>query len=142
MKQLLTRWGSIAFVIALTVPIASSRAQSPLDSKSPEWWHAFGKQLVASLDSPIAKIQEQALSQIIFYAAHYPGKMDLDPATPKILEVFKNDNKVARRTLALMALHAIGDEQGMRRLNTLVRYETSPRVETLTRAVLADYYGG
>jgi len=131
----------LALVITLAFPLFAS-AQSPLESKSPAWWDAFGKQMIVSLDSPIPRIQEQALSNIIFYAAHYPGKMTLDPAIPKILDVYQKDDKEARRTLALMALHAIGDEAGMRRLNTLVRYETSPRIEHLTRTVLADYFGG
>ena len=141
MKHPITRLGVLAFALALAMPLQSS-AQNTLDTKSPEWWNAFGKQLVASLDSPIAKIQEQALSNIIFYAAHYPGKMDFAPATSKILAVYQKDKKEARRTMALMALNAIGDDAGMRRLNTLVRYEPSERVEQLTRMVLSEYYGG
>ncbi len=141
MKHIVNRLGLLAFAIALALPLQAS-AQNPLDNKSAAWWDAFGKQTVASLDSPIPRIQEQALSNIIFYAAHYPGKMMLDPAIPKILDVYQKDDNEARRTLALMALHAIGDEAGMRRLSTLVRYEASPRVEQLTKTVLAEYFGG
>ncbi|MEZ4702090.1 MAG: hypothetical protein R2834_17280 [Rhodothermales bacterium] len=141
MKHSITRLGVLAFVLALAIPLQSS-AQNTLDTKSPAWWTAYGNQLVASLDSPVPKIQEQALSNIIFYAAHYPGKMNLDPATSKILEIYQTDKKEARRTMALMALDALSNEAGMRRLNTLVRYEPSERVEQLTRVVLAKYYGG
>jgi HEAT repeat protein len=141
MKHAANRLGFLAIAIALAFPLQAS-AQSPLESKSPAWWDAFGKQMIVSLDSPIPRIQEQAMSNIIFYAAHYPGKMTLDPAIPKILKVYQKDENEARRTMALMALHAIGDEAGMRRLNTLVRYEASPRVEHLTRTVLADFFGG
>ena len=141
MKHLFNRPVYLALAFALAIPLQAS-AQNPLESKSAAWWDAFGKQTVASLDSPIPRIQEQALSNIIFYAAHYPGKMTLDPAIPKILDVYQKDDNEARRTMALMALHAIGDEAGMRRLGTLVRYEASPRVEQLTRTVLAGYFGG
>ncbi len=133
--------GMLSLALALAMPLQSN-AQSHFDNKSPEWWHGFSKQLVVLLDSPIPKVQEQALSHIIFFANQYPDKMDLDPATGRILDLYRSDEMEARRTLALMALHAIGNEAAMRKLNTLVRYETSPRIENLTRAVLSEYYGG
>lgn len=141
MKHPFYRISFFTMAMLLAIP-STSHAQKALDTKPASWWAAYGDQLVASLDSSVPKIQEQALSAIIFYAGQHPGKMDLSAATPKILAIYQKDKKEARRTMALMALNALGDEAGMRRLNTLVRYEPSQRVENLTRAVLSAYYGG
>ena len=141
MKHKTSILGLVALMVALAMP-ANAQTQRQLDNKNDLWWNALELQLANNLDSPVAKIQEAALQHIVFFANNYSDKVDFTDLTPEIMAMYENDELEAKRTLALVALSAIGNEQTMIRLFDLVKNEQSKRIHDLTLAVLAEYYGG
>ena len=136
------RWAAcvalFAFVFALA-PVANAQ-QAVFADKDQVWWDSLENQLTTSLDSSIEQIQEQALQHIIFFATNYRDNVDLTNAAVKVLDLYETGTDDTHRTLALMALHAIGNEYTMNRLSETVQWESSKRIQQLTLAVLADYY--
>lgn len=128
----------LAAVTTLATPDA--RARQAFEHKDALWWSNLGQQVSASLYLPVPQIQDQSLQHIIFFATNYPLRVDFSGAVGKMLEIYETDPDEDRRTLALAALHAVGNDYAMKRLHELVRWESSERVHRLTLAVLADYY--
>ena len=115
-------------------------ASMDLSNRSKAWWKARVKADDRALDSPDARVKEQALQNIIFFATHYGDAADYGRATTELYNIYRFDKNEAHRIMALAALHAIGRENTMRILSQHVRWERSPRVRRLTKAALVDYY--
>ena len=140
MKHKTYKMGLVALLVAMALPL-NAQAQRQLDNKNNLWWNALEQQLANNLNSPIPKIQEAALQHIVFFANNYSDKVDFTDLTPEIMTMYETETLEAKRTLALVALSAIGNEQTMLRLFDLVKNERSKRIHDLTLAVLAEYYG-
>ena len=129
-------------VVMLLGPL-SAQAQTPLfDEKPALWWRNLEVQLISTVDSEIEQIQVGSMQHIIFFATYYGDHVAFDDAVPDLLDLYASDRSDALRTLALVALHAIDSEYGMRELRTLVKSERSERVQRLARTVLAEHYNG
>ncbi|RMF54486.1 MAG: hypothetical protein D6746_14265 [Bacteroidetes bacterium] len=130
------------FVLALftLVLLPSASAQRSFDRMDDRWWDNLEAQLTASLDAPVQAIRDQALQHIIFFSTYYPEKVDFGPASGQILGIYEHSQHEGRRTMALAALSAIGEDQSMELLRGLVRGAPDTRLRQLTRAALAHYY--
>ncbi len=131
---------ALVLAVALFIPLQSYAQKQPLENRSAVWWWQLEQQLTASLDQPIAQIKDETLQHIIFFATNYEDKIDLSVVTPKLLDLYENEDNQARRTMAVVALHAIGDEMSMERLAELVENEPEGSIRNITLAVLAEYY--
>lgn len=140
MNRIKTYATAFVFAIALLVSNQSIAQVSTLDQRSPAWWDALEQQLGQSLDQSIDQIQDETLQHVIFFASNYSENVDLKGVTPKLLDMYANDANEARRTMAIVALHAIGDEFSMRRLAELAENEPAGSLRNITLAVLADYF--
>ncbi len=129
------------FVTFTLIPTPSAYAQNALDDKSEAWWDNLEAQITQSLDSPVEQIRDESLQNLIFFSTNYGDRVDFTYAVDKIFDIYENAPLEARRTLALVALHAVGNEYAMQRLTRSVDFESSERIRTLARAVLADFYG-
>ena len=121
-------------------PLVNQYVADSYEHRSDAWWNALGRQLTLTLDGPYDQIEEAALQNVIFFAVHHREKVKLNDAAAKLLEVYRKHEQVAFRMMALAALHAIGDEDAMQKLNQIVRSETSDRVRRVTVAALHDHY--
>jgi len=140
MQQSTTILWALAVAVALSVPLQAQAQRHPLQNRDTVWWVQLEQQLAHSLNQPIEQIQDETLQHIIFFATNYQDKVDLREVTPRLLELYEQRDNEARRTMALVALHAIGEELSMRRLAKLVEDEPAGSVRNITLAVLADYY--
>lgn len=140
MKSNKTLLSALALAVALSIPLQSYAQKHPLESRSAAWWGLLEQQLNTSINLPVEQIQDETLQHIIFFASNYKDKVDLRELTPRLLEIYENDDNAARRTMALMALHAIGNESSMKRLAELVEEEPEGSIRNITLAVLAEYY--
>lgn len=124
---------------ALTLP-AQSSAQSPdFDAKSSAWWNQMEQQLAKSLTRPVDQVRDETMQHIVFFATNYGDKMDFARLTPELLNIYENDRNEASRTMAVMALRAIGNRPSMNRLARLVEDEPPGSLRSITMAVLADF---
>ena len=142
MKHIKTIMGAFVLTLALSLPFQANAQISSYEQRSPAWWNALEMQLATSLDQSIDQIQDETLQHIIFFATNYSDRVDLDEVTPKLLDLYANDDNEARRTMAIVALHAIGDEFSMKRLAELAASEPAGSIRNITMAVLADYFKG
>ncbi len=127
-------------VLAALSAFSDARAQQAFEGRDALWWSNLGQQVSASLNLPVAQIQDQSLQHIIFFATNYPLRVDFSDAVSNILDIYENDANEGRRTLALAALHALGNDYAMKRLSEVVQWESSTRIHHLTMVVLAEYY--
>ena len=133
-----------AFVLAFTLalPFQANAQNTSFQDRSPAWWNALEQQLSQSLDLSVDQIQDETLQHIIFFATNHSEKVDLTDLTPRLLDLYENDENEARRTMAIVALHAIGNDLSMRRLAELAENEPAGSIRNITMAVLADYFSG
>jgi hypothetical protein len=94
------------------------------------------------MSSPSAKAQ--TLQNLIMLADRYGSALDLSGAVPMVLHVYAWDRDERLRTMAVAALHAIGDGEGMERMlerfaELHFRRGLSPRLQHITHATLAEY---
>jgi hypothetical protein len=142
MNHIRTTVGAFAILAALAVPLQAAAQHHPLDNRPAAWWLQLEQQLKHSLDLSIDQIQDETLQHIIYFSTHYSDKIDLSQITPKLLDIYELETNEARRTMALMALFAIGNEPSMRRLAELVEEEPAGSIRNFTLAVLAQFNNG
>ena len=140
MKHTTTFLWAFAIAVALSVPLQAQSLNHPLQNRSSAWWTQLELQLENSLTQPVEQIQDETLQHIIFFATNYKDKVNLDNLTPRLLALYEQKANEARRTMALVALHAIGEKMSMKRLAELVEDEPAGSIRNITMAVLADYY--
>lgn len=123
---------------------ASGAVRMPLNS-SAVWRENFGRQSAISLRMSGTAAKGNALQNLIIFAAHHGDGIDLSDAVPALLAIYEWDSNDRFQTMALAALHAIGDEEGMERVLELFadpyfrHQRISPRLRHITHAALADY---
>ena len=142
MNQVKTYVTAFVFAIALLLTNQSIAQEANLDQRTPAWWDALEQQLATSLDQSIDQIQDETLQHVIYFASNHSDQVDLTELTPKLLDMYANDTNQARRTMAIVALHAIGNDFSMRRLAELAENEPAGSIRNITMAVLADYFSG
>ena len=125
--------------IALTLPLQSYAQESTFGTKSPLWWNNLEQQLAVSLNQSVDQVRDETLQHIVFFANNYSDKIKLNHLTPQLLAMYKNERNEARRTMAVVALHAIGNRTSMNRLSRLVQNEPPGSLRNITMAVLSDY---
>ncbi len=125
--------------LALSIPIQANAQSTPFLNKDAAWWGQLEKQLAKSLDQTVDQVQDETLQHIVFFATNYSDKIELSHLTPKLLEMYRNGNNEARRTMAVVALHAIGNRTSMNRLARLAENEPPGSLRNITLAAIADY---
>lgn len=137
-----------ALLIGFALLAFTAQAQEPTMPTAtvenvPVWVQHFGDQLGQDLDSPVETIRHQALQHTAYFASFYGAQLDLTATLPRLLEIYQRDENEACRLLAVAAIHAIGDEAAMREVRKMtgVLKDPSMRVQLVTLAALADYYG-
>ena len=122
------------------VPLVNEYVANTYAQRSSDWWSLLDRQLLATLDVPAATVDQTALQNVIYFATHHADKLALERAVPHLLDVYRTHPDERFRMMALSALYALGDEDGMTRLYRLLGREASERVRRMTVAVLNDYY--
>lgn len=131
-------WGAQAQ--SMEMPTASD--ETPPLIMSPTWTAHFGEQMAVLLKSDIPVIREQGLATIIVVANHPGTTVDLQPAIAGLTRIYERDRRDEHRMMALVALHAIRDDESMKYLaEQAKRWERSERVRRLLNAILVDYFG-
>jgi len=106
--------------------------------------------LVRELSSPSASVRADALHTVVTLAFDTPGGLDLRPAVPQLLSVFRSEPDWRLRIMALRALEAAGgghsaDETVMEALRAEAGPESqrapAPAVRRLLFATLVGHYG-
>ena len=129
-------------ILGLLLPLNAQAQKTAFEQQSPAWWDNLEQQLTHSLNSSIPEIQDETLQHIIYFASNHKALANFNDATPKLLDIYENDSNPARRTMALIALNAIGNEATMIRLAELVENEPAGKIRSITLAVLVGYYKG
>ena len=156
MNDLTSKLASALLLIALLVASLPSQAEAdppddpastpavtaPVDlsAKSPAWLKVLNKQMLLSLDSPVASVREQTMQNIITFAAAHGDQVDLSGMADKLYEIYRWDESEAHRIMALAALYAVNDLNSMERLAQDVEGERSERVRRHAERILAAYY--
>lgn len=145
------------FLLVAFLLVAPAAAQSPVPDVAPyvnqyiatsgeaeygnAWWDALASELVLAVAAPEGgEVSETALQNVIFFAQMHGKRLELKPAVPYLLELYRSADKEGTRIMALAALHAIGNRAAMDDLRQGVAFESSPRVKKLTVAALSEYY--
>ncbi len=101
-------------------------------------------QLVSALRSPSATVRTGALQAVADLAYASPEGVDLRPAIPALLDVFRTDPDDRHRVMALRSLEASGDDGAMAELRSegwRAAKRAQPAVQRLLFFVLVDHYG-
>jgi hypothetical protein len=126
--------GENAASIAVRLPVSSTA-----------WRDNIGNQSAATLQMPNTSAKAQTLQNLIMLADRYDSALDFSSAVPMVLRVYEWDRDERLRTMAVAALHAIGDGDGMERMlerfaEPRFRRSLSPRLQYITHATLAAYF--
>ena len=108
--------------------------------RNQSWWNALESQLILMMDKPLDQIDEKSIQNIIFFATHHSDKIDLHESVPKLIEVYRLHEVEGMRLMSAVALHAIGDRNGMRKLNLYARQQPDGPVKRMAMRALADYH--
>jgi len=133
--------GTVLLLLS-TVPVQAQEQSSTAAEEVPTWVKSFGKQLRAQLESEDPAIKKQALHHITYFASFYKENIDFSDAVPTLVDLYQNDDDANVRLFAVVALHTIGDERGMRQVrNTVHLQRWPPRLQLVSLSALVDYYG-
>lgn len=97
-------------------------------------------ELAQMLTSTVDAQRIRALQRVTELAYHTPD-VDLTPAVPALVDIYNNDPDKRYRLAAVSALHAIGDEQGMRQVRERVLREPSLSVQYAAVGALLHHLG-
>lgn len=125
---------SAPFVLPSGAPAFSGNVEAPA-SISPE--------LVAALEAPSAAVRSEALHAVA-NLAYSPQGVDLSPAVPALLDIFRTDPAERHRIMALRSLETTADEgvmTALRREGWREAQRDHPAVRRLLLFVLVDHYG-
>ena len=139
MKNTKTYLLALSLTLTFALPLQSFAQEKYYDQKSEAWWNQLEKQLSVSLETPIDQVRDETLQHIVFFASNYTDKIDLGHLTPTLLGMYENERNEARRTMAVVALRAIGQKSSMNRLARLAQEQPPGSLRNITMAVLADY---
>lgn len=138
---LLFSWPTQAQVpVAADTPLVNQFIDDHYAQRSPAWWNALGRQLTLLLDKPVEQVDVAALQNVIYFATHHRDKVLLNDASPKLMAIYLEHEQAATRTMALAALHAIGDAEAMAKLRRHVPTEQNAWLKRRTIAALNDHY--
>ena len=132
-----------SYLLAGSVLPAQAQEESSAElDKPPTWVQNFGKQLRASLESPEPKIKRDALQHITYFASFYGDNLDFSDTVPTLVELYRSDDDAQVRLFAVVALYAIGDDDGMQQVRSaMYQQKWPPRLQFVTMAALTSYYG-
>lgn len=135
---LLLIWGISTPVTAQSV---SDRVpERPVLPSNPSWHATLGQQHAQLLRSRSTTFQGRAMQNIIIIATQRPGEFDLTPTVPALLDIYQYGRTQNARTMAIAALHAIGDQAGMNELYRLSVSDRSKHTRQLAQYAAKDYY--
>lgn len=135
----LKSFAALILLLLFALPQQSSAQESTLKNKSDAWWNLMEQQLSVSLDKEIDQVRDETLKHIVFFANNYSSKIDLHHLAPQLLDIYQTEKSEARRTMAVVALHAIGNQRSMVKLAQLVQTEPSGSLRNITLAAISDY---
>lgn len=118
------------------------RMEARADTTVPRWVQTFGAQLRESLTAESPMIKRDALQHITYFAAFYGDHIDFSDAVPTLVRLYRQDDDADVRLFALVALYAIGDEQGMQQVRrAMYEQQWPPRLQFVTMAALVSHFG-
>lgn len=102
----------------------------------------ISEQHVELLRSHDPAVQAAAMQKMITLASLHPGKIDMRPAVPALLDIYADDmNDQQLRIMAVAALRAAGDKYGMDQLYLLSEREDRwSRVHQFAQNAVNHYY--
>ena len=110
--------------------------------KSSSWWNLLGRQLTFSLDQGLAQgyeaIKVEHLQNLLFTAYNYGDQVDLSDAVPVLLEIYQYHETEAIRIMAVAALDAIGDQEALKSLKSMVDQEPSERLRRIMSVAIKN----
>jgi len=124
---------------------AKGRSAVRLPVSSAAWRTYIGAQSALLLRMPSTSTKAQTMQNLITFANLYGPALDLSDAVPALVTIYERETDDRLQTMALAALHAIGDEGGMKRVLQLFadpyfrHQRISPRLRHMTHAALAEY---
>jgi len=109
--------------------------------RSPQQWSAeIGKQLAERIRSDVPAIRSAAIEQTYHIATRHRD-VDLSSTVTALLHVYREDPAPRYRLASVAALHAIGNDAGMRGLSDHLPDQTDRYVQIISIAALRDHYG-
>ena len=100
-----------------------------------------GADAIASLEAtPVEQVRESQLQNIIFLGLN--SDQDVSASAPQLLNIALDHPDANTRMMAVVGLHAVGNEAEMFRLIRAVDIETSPEVRSTMVRALNDFFDG
>ena len=103
-------------LLGSTAP-AFAQTTDAFATKDATEWAKLERQLVTSLDSPIAQVRQGALQHITFFATYHQDDVDLNEAVPKLIEIATDHPHVEIRKKAIFWL---GDSEDPRAVEFII----------------------
>jgi hypothetical protein len=116
-----------------------SNASFPVETLTRSQWREIGKQMRSHLRSADLAAREEGLRTAIHLATFFPEQVNCRRAVPELIDIYLFDRNDALRTMAVAALHAIGNREAVAIMAERVRYERSPLVKHVTMHTVASY---
>jgi len=136
---------ALSLPLALTLPVQAqpvAGAEGQDASTLGNWHQTIGEQLATVLRSHDDALRAVAMQNLIVLSAQGPGEFDLTPAVPALLEIYADDrNDAPQRIMAVAALRAIGEKDGMDQLYLLSEEERrASREYQVAQTAVKHYY--
>ncbi len=134
------RRGLALALIVFGLGAVQVQAQTSYNNLDADGWQRLETQLTRSIQSDVSQVREDAIRNLIFFAENFPNDVGFSEAAYDIMGQFETTEDVSERLLALAALNAIGETYTIKRLAEIASAETSPKVRSMTNAVLRAHF--
>ena len=128
--------------VAFDQPLVNQLSTESSTHRSSSWWNLLGRQLTFSLDQGFEQgydaVKVEDLQNLLFTAYNYKDQVDLSDAVPILLDIYQHHENDSCRIMAVAALDAIGNQEGLKSLKALVDQEPSKQVRRTMEAALKN----
>ena len=104
------------------------------DQENKPNWDLFSKNLVKALKHKNLGLNISALLQVI----HHKDNINVDSAVLDIVRLYRNHKDERVRQLALVTLHAMGNDWAIGIIKRDFRFEKSPQIKRIMLAIIYD----
>ena len=95
--------------------------------------------MVLSVENPSFEIGDGVLRDIIYFASNHAEKIELEPLADRLVAIYKSDEDIRMRVMAVVALEAIGSRKALESIRPAYENSTSHLLRHVTEAAFREH---
>ncbi len=121
-------------IFVILVQLCFSSTAWSLNQENKVNWALYSKNLIKALKHKNLGLKISALQHVI----HHKDNINVDPAVIDIVRLYRSHKDERVRQLALVTLHAMGNDWAIGIIKRDFRFENSPQIKRIMLAIIYD----